>query len=130
MPATRVRAPASFCSRIPMMCRMRPYGGMVSGGSIQNSQLQAGSAILEAISPMKDLPAIALHSQYPLGKHPLAGKAMTGAQMIVQVLADEGVEAIFGYSGGAILPTYDAIFTFNEAQKSSGARQMPLIVPA
>ena len=74
---------------------------------------------------MKDLAAIALHS-----KHPLAGKAMTGAEMIVQVLADEGVEAVFGYSGGAILPTYDAIFTFNEAQKSSAGRQVPLIVPA
>ncbi|MGC2460795.1 MAG: biosynthetic-type acetolactate synthase large subunit [Steroidobacteraceae bacterium] len=74
---------------------------------------------------MKDLATIALHS-----KHPLAGKAMTGAEIIVQVLADEGVEAIFGYSGGAILPTYDAVFTFNEAQKSSGGRQVPLIVPA
>ena len=41
--------------------------------------------------------------------------------MIVQVLADEGVEAIFGYSGGAILPTYDAIFTFNEQQKAPAA---------
>jgi acetolactate synthase I/II/III large subunit len=74
---------------------------------------------------MKDLAAIALRS-----KHPLAGKAMTGAEMIVQVLADEGVEAIFGYSGGAILPTYDAIFTFNETQKGVGGRQVPLIVPA
>jgi acetolactate synthase-1/2/3 large subunit len=62
--------------------------------------------------------------------HPLAGKSMTGADMIVQVLADEGVEAIFGYSGGAILPTYDAIFTFNERQKIPGGRQVPLIVPA
>ncbi len=52
--------------------------------------------------------------------HPLAGKSMTGAQMVVQVIADEGTEAIFGYSGGAILPTYDAIFTFNEEQRRSG----------
>ncbi len=74
---------------------------------------------------MNDLATIA-----PASKHPLAGKAMTGAEMIVQVLADEGVDAIFGYSGGAILPTYDAIFTFNEAQKSCGGRQLPLIVPA
>src|SRR6202162_3740425 len=64
------------------------------------------------------------------GAHPLAGKTMSGAQMIVQVIADEGVDAVFGYSGGAILPTYDAIFTFNEAQKSCGGRQVPLIVPA
>jgi acetolactate synthase-1/2/3 large subunit len=74
---------------------------------------------------MKDHAATALQP-----KHPLAGKAMTGAEMIIQVLADEGVEAIFGYSGGAILPTYDAVFTFNEAQKSCGGRQVPLIVPA
>src|SRR5271154_6982884 len=64
------------------------------------------------------------------GAHPLAGERMSGAEMIVQVLADEGVEAIFGYSGGAILPTYDAIFTFNEEQKRAGGRQVALIVPA
>src|SRR4249919_3843902 len=62
--------------------------------------------------------------------HPLAGRAMSGAQIIVQVLADEGVTAIFGYSGGAILPTYDAVFTFNEAQRGAGKREIPLIVPA
>jgi acetolactate synthase-1/2/3 large subunit len=62
--------------------------------------------------------------------HPMVGKPMTGAQIIVQVLADEGVEAIFGYSGGAILPTYDAIFTFNAQQREQGGRQVPLIVPA
>jgi acetolactate synthase-1/2/3 large subunit len=55
---------------------------------------------------------------------------MTGAEMIVQVLADEGVSTIFGYSGGAILPTYDAVFCFNEARKARGESQMPLIVPA
>jgi acetolactate synthase-1/2/3 large subunit len=60
----------------------------------------------------------------------LAGKPMTGAEIVVQVLADEGVEAIFGYSGGAILPTYDAIFTFNEEQKKLAGAQVPLIVPA
>ena len=47
--------------------------------------------------------------------HPLAGNQMTCADMIVQVLADEGVDTIFGYSGGAILPTYDAIFRYNES---------------
>jgi acetolactate synthase-1/2/3 large subunit len=62
--------------------------------------------------------------------HPLAGQRMTGAQMIVQVLADEGVSAIFGYSGGAILPTYDAVFLYNARQTEAGAPQMPLIVPA
>jgi hypothetical protein len=66
----------------------------------------------------------------PSIQHPLAGKKMSGAEMIVQVLADEGVTTIFGYSGGAILPTYDAVFCFNEDRKARGEAQMPLIVPA
>ncbi len=37
-------------------------------------------------------------------------KEMTGAQMIVQALTDQGVEHIFGYPGGAVLPIYDALF--------------------
>ena len=51
---------------------------------------------------------------------------MTGAEMLVQVLADEGVDTIFGYSGGAILPIYDAVFRYNQDHGSA----MPLIVPA
>jgi len=62
--------------------------------------------------------------------HPLAGASMTGAEMIVQVLADEGVSTIFGYSGGAILPTYDAVFVYNQREQQAGRRGMPLIVPA
>jgi acetolactate synthase-1/2/3 large subunit len=65
----------------------------------------------------------------PFG-HPLAGQTMSGARMIMQVLADEGVTAIFGYSGGAILPTYDAVFLYNEQQARDGEPQIPLIVPA
>ncbi|HTP39064.1 MAG TPA: biosynthetic-type acetolactate synthase large subunit [Steroidobacteraceae bacterium] len=67
----------------------------------------------------------------PAAKHPKAGQTLTGAQIVMQVLADEGVAAIFGYSGGAILPTYDAVFNFNAEQKALAAgRQIPLIVPA
>ncbi|MAD29185.1 MAG: acetolactate synthase, large subunit, biosynthetic type [Woeseiaceae bacterium] len=56
---------------------------------------------------------------------------MMGADMIVQVLADENVDTIFGYSGGAILPTYDAVFRFNNENKDvEGNQPMPLIVPA
>jgi len=64
------------------------------------------------------------------GAHPLAGVRMSGARMIMHVLADEGVRAIFGYSGGAILPTYDAVFLYNEECARVGVRQIPLIVPA
>jgi len=65
-----------------------------------------------------------------LKRHPKAGTVMTGAEMIVQVLVDEGTTAVFGYSGGAILPTYDAVFLHNQAQADRGGEQMPLIVPA
>ncbi|MDX1516938.1 MAG: thiamine pyrophosphate-binding protein, partial [Woeseiaceae bacterium] len=56
---------------------------------------------------------------------------MSGADIVIQVLADEGVDTIFGYSGGAILPTYDAVFRYNGAnRRSDGSAAMPLIVPA
>jgi acetolactate synthase-1/2/3 large subunit len=55
---------------------------------------------------------------------------MSGADVIVEVLAQEGVDAIFGYSGGAILPTYDAVFRYNAAHAKAGQEPMPLIVPA
>ena len=41
-------------------------------------------------------------------------KAMTGAAMVVQALIEQGVEVVFGYPGGAVLPIYDAIFQQNQ----------------
>jgi acetolactate synthase-1/2/3 large subunit len=35
---------------------------------------------------------------------------MTGAQMVIQALLDQGVEHVFGYPGGAVLPIYDELF--------------------
>ncbi len=35
---------------------------------------------------------------------------MTGAEMVIEALADQGVEHLFGYPGGAVLPIYDALF--------------------
>jgi acetolactate synthase I/II/III large subunit len=37
-------------------------------------------------------------------------ETMTGAEMVIQALQDQGVEHIFGYPGGAVLPIYDALF--------------------
>ena len=37
-------------------------------------------------------------------------ETMTGADIVIQALIDQGVEVIFGYPGGAVLPIYDAIF--------------------
>ncbi len=63
--------------------------------------------------------------------HPLAGTTLSGAEIVVQLLADEGTDVVFGYSGGAILPTYDAMFRFNrEHKRADGSDRMPLIVPA
>jgi acetolactate synthase-1/2/3 large subunit len=65
------------------------------------------------------------------GEQPMAGTVMSGADMGVQVLADEEVDTIFGYSGGAILPTYDAVFRYNAThQREDGSAAIPLIVPA
>ena len=41
-------------------------------------------------------------------------RAMTGAKMVVQALKDQGVEVVFGYPGGAVLPIYDEIFQQND----------------
>ena len=39
---------------------------------------------------------------------------MTGAELVVRTLVDLGVEVVFGYPGGAVLPIYDALFKQNE----------------
>ncbi|MCB1368428.1 MAG: acetolactate synthase 3 large subunit [Rhodobacteraceae bacterium] len=41
-------------------------------------------------------------------------RQMTGAQIVVQALKDQGVDTVFGYPGGAALPIYDEIFQQNE----------------
>ena len=38
------------------------------------------------------------------------GEKMTGAEIVLKALQDQGVEVIFGYPGGAVLPIYDEIF--------------------
>ncbi len=41
-------------------------------------------------------------------------RQMTGARMVVQALKDQGVDVVFGYPGGAVLPIYDEIFLQND----------------
>ena len=67
-------------------------------------------------------------AEAPRQPHPLAGSKMKNCDILVQVLADEGVDTIFGYSGGAILPTYDAVFRYN--QNRGDKEEVRLIVPA
>lgn len=37
-------------------------------------------------------------------------KEMSGAEMVIEALIEQGVDTIFGYPGGAVLPIYDALF--------------------
>jgi len=56
---------------------------------------------------------------------------MSGADAIIQVLADEGVDTVFGYSGGAILPIFDAVFRYNDGHEQPDDNpQIRLVVPA
>ncbi|MDO5658039.1 MAG: acetolactate synthase 3 large subunit [Paracoccus sp. (in: a-proteobacteria)] len=41
-------------------------------------------------------------------------RKMTGARMVVEALRDQGVDTVFGYPGGAVLPIYDEIFQQND----------------
>jgi len=98
-----------YCNAIKISKHSRKIRKYAQDGKTMNEQ--SNTAILES--------------------HPLCGKAMSGADTVVQVLADEGVDTVFGYSGGAILPIYDAVFRYNHDHKrADGSSAMPLIVPA
>ncbi|MFN3077736.1 MAG: thiamine pyrophosphate-binding protein, partial [Alphaproteobacteria bacterium] len=43
----------------------------------------------------------------------MTNELMTGTQLLLKALADQGVEVIFGYPGGAVLPLYDDLFKQN-----------------
>ncbi|GEN64175.1 biosynthetic-type acetolactate synthase large subunit [Acetobacter oeni] len=42
--------------------------------------------------------------------HSRTATTLTGAEVLMRVLVDQGVEVVFGYPGGAVLPIYDALF--------------------
>ena len=65
------------------------------------------------------------------GKSPACRPDMTGADMIVQVLADEGVDVAFGYSGGAILADLGCACSATTSSRNRKRRKpIELIVPA
>jgi acetolactate synthase-1/2/3 large subunit len=51
-----------------------------------------------------------MNVETPNGTDNDTGKEMTGAEIVVRCLAEEGVEHVFGYPGGAVLYIYDAIY--------------------
>ncbi len=50
------------------------------------------------------------HTQIKASAPAPAAETMTGAEMVVRALVDQGVTDLFGYPGGAVLPIYDALF--------------------
>ena len=44
----------------------------------------------------------------------MVDKEITGSEIIIKALVNEGVDTVFGYPGGAVLPIYDAIFQQNQ----------------
>ena len=44
-------------------------------------------------------------------------KKVTGSQALILSLMEEGVDTIFGYPGGAIMPVYDALYDFDSSIK-------------
>jgi len=46
---------------------------------------------------------------YPVSGSETTSNLMTGAEMVVRALVDQGVGILFGYPGGAVLPIYDAL---------------------
>ncbi|MHA1536402.1 MAG: thiamine pyrophosphate-binding protein, partial [Alphaproteobacteria bacterium] len=43
----------------------------------------------------------------------MASEQPNGSEIVLKALVDQGVEVIFGYPGGAVLPIYDALFKQN-----------------
>ncbi len=42
---------------------------------------------------------------------------ITGAKALMRALQAEGVKTIFGYPGGSIMPTYDALFDYTRGER-------------
>lgn len=56
-------------------------------------------------------------TQTQAANQPDQKKFLSGAQAIMQSLVEQGVDTIFGYPGGAIMPTYDALFDYQDRLK-------------
>ena len=58
----------------------------------------------------------------------------SGADILVQALTDLGVEVVFGYPGGAVLPIYDAIFKQKKIRhvlvRQEGGAGVPVVRPS
>jgi acetolactate synthase I/II/III large subunit len=53
----------------------------------------------------------------PIKKEKCKAVTMTGAEALMECLVQEGVELMFGYPGGAIMPVYDALYSYSDRLK-------------
>ncbi|WP_407050374.1 acetolactate synthase 3 large subunit [Methyloraptor flagellatus] len=54
-------------------------------------------------------------------------RQMTGAEMVLEALKDQGVDTLFGYPGGAVLPIYDEIFKQNSVRHILGRHEQGVV---
>ena len=93
--------PASSLTRSGSAISVRsPTAGTV--GIIRTDQLR-----VERARAPEELPMTAATTQTATIDD---AQTMTGAQVVIQALVEQGVDVIFGYPGGAVLPLYDALF--------------------
>ena len=61
------------------------------------------------------------------------GEEVSGAEILMRALYQEDVKTIFGYPGGAIMPVYDALYTYTHKKDhglstfSCGTSRLPLM---
>src|SRR5207248_9884849 len=55
----------------------------------------------------------------------MSAEPICGADMVIKALVDQGVDVVFGYPGGAVLPIYDSLFKQNRSEEHTSELQSP-----
>ncbi len=87
-------------------------------------RIAATREAMVAETPRRDMTSQAAATRDATAAHTGDGtgsEEMTGAQMVVRALVDQGVTDLFGYPGGAVLPIYDALFRQPRLKPHPGA---------
>jgi acetolactate synthase I/II/III large subunit len=76
----------------------------------QSEDIHRDHPIAYPSSPVTNTPPIKRPVEIEQVDEKMRFVGMTGAQIVHEILREQGVEVVFGYPGGAILPVYDAIY--------------------
>ena len=55
---------------------------------------------------------------------------ISGAEAVIRCLLEEGVDLVYGYPGGAIMPIYDELFKFQDQLNHVLTRYLPCVTAA